>query len=242
MTAADIYRNLIARQTFEYLFKPTNPDPREFPILALKARFLARVRNQGALSYQFIACPDGGPVLEGMVYDENNFIVFPALPLKTPKILRSRGIKIVRAIFSEPKPVEKQAVRDALLDHWASRWEKAADYTTAEFDLQARRVHTVARKQSQDEILTRLTQIMGSSTHAEEALALRVFQELENISLDPSTRKVLTPATTEFLRNIHNWLLPGEPPPDGGSGGDDEDDSQSPWTPYSDVPPEDGEE
>jgi hypothetical protein len=111
--ATEIFRKLIAAELFDEIFLPD--DPQYFPLRALKDTFSRMVRNQGVLSFQFVERRDGKAFVEGQAWNKEDLIFHPVQELKTPKLLRTRGIKVIAAGFSELRPV-KSEVRQRLLD------------------------------------------------------------------------------------------------------------------------------
>jgi hypothetical protein len=61
--------------------------------------------------------------------------------------------------------------------------------------------------------------ILENTEISRDALALRILQALETAASDPETRQLLPGDVLQFLREIHNLLLPGDGfPPRGGGG------------------------
>jgi hypothetical protein len=52
------------------------------------------------------------------------------------------------------------------------------------------------------------SQILNTGKLSQEALTLRIFQELENLATDPGTRQLLPGETLEMLRALRFWFFP----------------------------------
>jgi hypothetical protein len=212
-TGAEIFRNMLIHETYEYLYQPEHE--KEYNLKALKTNFASRVRNQGLLSFQFIGWKNGEPLKARQEYDPNQMITLPVLPLRQPKVLRSRGVKVIYATFTGLKPVNSE-VYDTLMDNWRAGWEKEATITKANYDLQAMRIRMHARAHAQRDMIYKLNNIMRSPKFTEEALALRIFQALETAATEPATRKLLPADTINLLRTMRHWFIPeddGDNPP-----------------------------
>jgi hypothetical protein len=72
------------------------------------------------------------------------------------------------------------------------------------------RIKNHARAEKQREMINALSQIINTSAYPEEALTLRIFQALENIALEPSTRQLVPIDTIQVLNSLRFWLLPEE--------------------------------
>jgi hypothetical protein len=78
----------------------------------------------------------------------------------------------------------------------------------ADLDLEAVRIKNHARANKQREMISALLQIINNSAYPEEALTLHVFQALEDIALEPSTRQLLPLHTIQMLNSLRFWLSP----------------------------------
>ena len=207
--ATEIFRVMLADVYYDELYDPSHPN--KFPLKEFKARFTNKVRNQGVLAYQFLIRKDGSSISAGQEWDENQFIAYPVQELRQPKVLRARGIKLINAGFSELKPVNP-GVRQRFLENWRARWERDAEVTLADHELQAMRIKNQARVQTQREMTRKLTAIFDSTPLSQEALALRVYQALETLATDPATRRLLPADTINLLKSLRSWILPQERP------------------------------
>jgi hypothetical protein len=131
-------------------------------------------------------------------------------------VLRSRGIKVIVAGFSNLEPTSNK-IRDRMMEYWSASWEREATITTASLELDAMRVRNLARAQAQSEMVLALAQILQVEEASQEALAVLVFQALEKAATDSKTQQLLPNETIAMLRTLRNWLLPGtdQPPFDG---------------------------
>jgi hypothetical protein len=207
LVATEIFRNMISQVTYDSLYLPE--EKAKFPLQTdFKPRFARQLRYLGVMSYQFVQRLDGQSPVEGQRIDNRTFRISAVQDLRNPKILRERGIKIIHAGFSELMPDPK--VRQQRLDNWRAGWEREADIIRAKLDLEAMQIKNHARLDSQRAMITNLSRILQSSSYSEEALALRVFQALEDVATDPSTRQLLPSDTVNMLRSLRYWLLPDE--------------------------------
>lgn len=207
--AAGIFRHHLAVNSFDYLSMPE--EPKKFPLGdELRPEFAQAMRNQGILSYQYIERQSNGEKIDidvGQDWEEAQLVFSPVQELHNPKPLRRCGIKVMGAGFSELQPINPD-VRKSLLQNWKARWEKEAEITKAEHNLEATRIRNHARAQTQREMTYTLSNIFKSTPHSQEALVVRVFQALEAAATDPVTRRLLPAETIDLLGNLHQWLLP----------------------------------
>lgn len=205
--ATEVFRNLLSSYYYDELYKPE--DPQVLHLYELREQLSTRMRNLGVLGYCFVQRKDGLPIQPGQLWDEESIALQPNRIFRTPKILRRRGIKVLSAGFSEMKP-DNDLVRKKLFDYWSSRWQQNTELIRADYGLQAVRIRDKARIDAQRDMASLLTRILSEAP--EEALALRVFQALENAAADPVTRQFLPADTVNMLRNLYNLFLPLEPP------------------------------
>jgi hypothetical protein len=191
------------------------------------------VRNQGVLSYQFVVHRDGRPITSGQVWNKEELSIYPEQSLKTSKILRDRGIKVVFATFTELKPGDD--VIASRIEHWSAEWKRDAEINLATNELNAMRIINQARVRARRDMVYTLNDILKSSQYSEEASAVRLYQALETVATNPTTRQFVT---GDMLRALHTWLLPEDS--DGitilrsGASGD-----EGGSLPYSSQPPDD---
>jgi hypothetical protein len=199
--AVDLFRELISRYTYNEL---SNPDT----ITAVRGKLSARMRNSGMLSCRPLFHVSGAPLEEGQRYRAQDLLTVPAsqaLLLKSPKVLRDRGIRVMASGFGDLRVDER--IYKQRLNLWSAGWERETEETTAGLDLESIRARTRARIQAQQEFVQRLVQTFQAQT-TREILALRVLQALETAAADPKTRQLLPEDTITLLSNIHDWLLP----------------------------------
>ncbi len=216
--AVDIFREMLVEQHYDLLYplpvrgnaSAQSTRPEDDPLQNLRNNFRIRVRNQGVLAFQLAEWHIDQPPVAGQVWDENQLVLHPPRTLKTPKLLRTRGIKVILANFTDLEPVD-QEVRRQLVETWRAGWQTDALKTWSEHELQAIRIRNSARAQAQRDMVFTLSQII----HADfppEVLALRVFQALEAIATDPSTQRLLPADTINLLRSFRDWFSPVVPP------------------------------
>jgi hypothetical protein len=208
LVATEIFRNMISQVSYDSLYLPD--DPSRFPLQTdFKPAFARKVRYQGVMSYQFVHRLDGQPPAEGQRLDNRQFRLAPVQPLRASKVLRDRGIKVLHAGISELMPTDAK-IRQQRLDNWRARWQKEADLIKADLDLEAVRIKNHARAEKQREMINNLSLIINTSAYPEEALTLRIFQALEDIAAEPTTRQLLPVDTIQVLKSLRLWLSPGE--------------------------------
>jgi hypothetical protein len=206
LVATEIFRNMISQVPYDSLYLPDYPEG--FPLQTeFKPAFARKVRYQGVISYQFVHRLDGQPPEEGQRLDNRQFRLAPVQDLLATKVLRDRGIKVFHAGFSELMPTDPK-IRMQRLDNWRARWQKETELIKADLDLEAVRIKNHARAEKQREMINNLSLIINTSAYPEEALTLRIFQALEDIALEPSTRQLLPIDTIQVLNNLRLWLLP----------------------------------
>lgn len=219
--AADIFRNLLEKYNFDYLYAVD--DPHHLPWMdELKPEFARRVKYQGMLSYQLLRPASLGQVhssdwnvpldsfplrlQKGEKFNLENLQYSNSYPLTSPKSLRARGIKVITAGFSELKmPVN---IRDNLVARWKARWEREIQVVLARQEREAMQIISSARNRAQRDNAYFLSNLFKEEKHSTEALALLIFQSLELAATDIKTQKDLPPREIlGMLQNLHNWLL-----------------------------------
>ena len=203
--AAQTFRDLVAKEQYDYLYEPK--DAHKFNMPKLKGNFSFRMRNQGVLSFRFIDHINGAPLKPGSEWDNSELIRYEPRELKSPKVLRARGIKVIAAGFPDLFPVSPK-IPEQLLETWRAPWISKAIDIRGQHQLQAVRVINQARAQAQRDMAHTLARILQSS-HSEEALAMRVFQALESTAVDADTRQFLPRDTMFMLQSFKQWFLPG---------------------------------
>lgn len=211
--AAGVFRNLIAQEVYDHLYEPNDQDPKNLPLKNLKKEFLLAIRNLGVLAYQFVERKDGQPLKNKQEVAEDDLIYFPVQELRTPKVLRARGIKVNFAGFSELKPILQDKITGQRVDTWSSYWQKTATLTQAEYDYQVKGLLSKARAMAQEEMLLSIAKLFENTMYTREALALHIYQALESAASDPTTRRLLPQETIQMLHLIHSWFNPGEEEP-----------------------------
>jgi regulator of protease activity HflC (stomatin/prohibitin superfamily) len=218
---ADIFRNLLQKYNFDYLYSAD--DPTHLPWKdALKPEFARRVKYQGVLSYQLIRpaglgrlqsndwnlALDGAPLRlqKDQKVNLEELELSNSYPLTCQKSLRDRGIKVIAAGFSELKmPVN---IRDNLVERWKARWEREIQVVLARQEREAMQIISSARNRAQRDNAYFLSSLFKEEKHSTEALALLIFQSLELAATDIKSQKDLPPREIlAMLQNLHNWLL-----------------------------------
>lgn len=204
--AVETFQRLIAGYTYDSLYAQGDED--DFPLLnVVKPRFAVEMRNQSVLSFQFLRPHPGQPLQPEEIVNRAKFRIYPVEELRGPKVLRQRGIKILHASFSELRPVNP-GIQQQRLEQWQTHWQKEADQVKADHDLEVMRIRNRARADTQREMILKLSRIFEKNPRSEEALALHLFQVLENAANDPNTRQLLPRDTIDMLSSLHRWLQP----------------------------------
>ena len=104
-------------------------------------------------------------------------------------------------------------MRDTLVDHWSAGWQRDAQLTASEYELEAMRVRAKIKAEAQRDMIFALSEVFNMPDLSREALIWRIFQALETVADDPTTRSLLPTETLNFLWDLRQYLLP--PPPTG---------------------------
>jgi hypothetical protein len=171
----------------------------------LKQQFSYKIRNLGILAYRYIELKDSRDFEENNDYHINQINAYRPRELETPKSLRVRGIKVKFAGFSELYPVSQQ-IADQKVDYWKAHWEADALKKRAPLSLDASRIRNEGRKLGQQELVMKLAKVFQAGAENRQALALRLFQTLEDASVNPATRLLLPDATISLMSQVSIWL------------------------------------
>lgn len=208
--AAREYRDALATQKYDYLYEESGAS--KLNLQVLKTNFHKTVRNLGVLAFQYVEQADGGYLQEKDSLPPEQVIRASVKALETPKVLRRRGVKVIRAGFPDLNPASPE-LRRYQLDHWRARWQREESDIRTSAELQASRVISRARAQAQREMAYTLARILESN-RSQEALAMRVFQALEQAATDPGTQQFLPRDTILMMRSFKRWFLPEGDEPD----------------------------
>ena len=181
-------------------------------LLEFKDRVNAAVRNQGLMTYSVVQHRSGQPLQVGESYVRADLVSTPVRSFTTPKVLRERGIMIVRSAFATVTPL-KEGIYKQRLENWQVLLQRDINMVTARRELEVRNIYSRARSQAQQELSCALQEILKDRQYSEEAMALLVFQALEEFASNPDTRQRLPGEVITLLRNVHDRILP----PDAGS-------------------------
>jgi hypothetical protein len=204
--AVEAYHDMVAIENYDSLYLPE--DPVTFPFRdEFRPRFAKRVRNLGVLGYQLVLARDGQPLEKGYPWEDGFITFYPSQTLRSSKILRDRGIRVIAAGFAELRP-SNPAVLQQRLDHWRARWQKESNLTMAEFDYKEMKIRSHARAQAQQDMVQALSNLLKSQDLTREAVAIRLFQAMEAFAKEPQTEKLLPKETLNALWSLHEWLLP----------------------------------
>lgn len=203
--AAQTFRDMVSREQYDYLYQPK--DPNKFNIPILKGNFSREVRNQGVLAFRFVDHIDGLPLKPGDELEPEQLLYYKNRELKNPKVLRARGIKVIASGFPDLFPVS-EGVPSHQLDHWSAPWQRVSKEIRSQHELQAIRVINQERAKAQKEMAYNLANILQTSP-SDEALAMRVFQALEETASGEEIRQFLPGDVTYLLQSFKEWFTKG---------------------------------
>lgn len=199
--------------------KPITPYKESDFLKTIKADLNFQMRCQGLISYKLVKLITydeirsvsnidwkSSGLTEGGSYDASQIYMSEPKPLTGTKVLRERGVKVVTAGFTQiisPPEIHRQMV-----ETWKARSEREISITLAKHERDAMQVINNARTQTQRENAYHLSNLFKEQKHSKEALALFLFQALENIATDPKSHKDLPPKEVlAMVQNLHRWLL-----------------------------------
>jgi|GEM_PF-2003248 len=174
----------------------------------LKEVFSRKMKLKGEILFQFIENQDHVPFHRDEIFNAEEIIKHPVVRLNHPNLnsLRSVGVVIKAASFSNLQP-SSEDIKKRLVANWKARWEKEIEFIDAQHELETVRIKNHNRAQIQQEMTHLLSSIFQSS-HTDEALALRVFQALEQAAVNSGPENEITPReVVDMLDSLHRWLL-----------------------------------
>lgn len=204
--AAEIFRNMISTASYDALYglEPGSP----YALLnEFKPSFGRRMRLLGVASYQFVYPVSGACPAVGQRVGKSDFYIAAPQELRTSKVLRDAGIKVIASSFSELTPTDSK-IKEQRLDIWRARWQREANLITAESERDIELIRSQARAEKQREVIANLMQITKDTSFSEEALLLRLFQTMEDMITDSSNQKLISQDTLRFLQTMGATLLP----------------------------------
>jgi hypothetical protein len=205
---AELFRKMLAQYEYDQLFRPEEEEM--YPLIGFEHIFRMRMQHQGILAFQYVARKDGYAFELGQEWVDSEISHYPVQELQARRVLRSRGIKVITAGFTELEPTRREVQAHYLFDYWRAPWERKALDIKSDHELQAMRLKNQARAQAQRNLAYTLAGILESREYAKESSAIQVYQALEAMAADPSTRRLLPEDTIRLLQNLGSLLLPGE--------------------------------
>jgi hypothetical protein len=205
--AVSVLLDELSRVSYDQLYSLDRPEPDCYLYDRFKPEFKRKVLNLGVLSYQFVQRKDGRIPLVGSLFNPDEYLFQDVTELHNSKPLRDRGIKVIEVGLSDFKPTDS-TIPDQRFDNWRSQWQKKADLTNAEYDLEIMRKMNHARAKAQREIIFNLSQIFKLPSYTQDAMAIRIFQALESAAANPATNRLLPRDTMDMLRNFQRILFP----------------------------------
>jgi hypothetical protein len=209
--ACDFYREIFTSVNFDEIYNFTLKNRTSpFQLQRFRRRLMVRMRGCGMLSYQFVFHKDGAKFEAGRVYHCNTLSVSDVLPLRNPKVLRDRGIKVIHSSFGDPSPVSELVIRQRL-EAWRATWDRDLEVRMAESDLRSMKLRSHAHAQALRDLAYSLTKIVEDRPYSDEAAAIRILQALEAAATDAKTRQLLPGNTMDMLKYIGTLLPPKDP-------------------------------
>ncbi|MCD4671142.1 MAG: hypothetical protein K8R77_00630 [Anaerolineaceae bacterium] len=199
----DAFKEMASQFNFDEMSNPIG----KTCLMDFKQRVNTAVRNLGVLTYSVVVHQSGEPLKKGNSYDPAELLSSPVRDFTTPKVLRERGIMNIYSAFTAVTPCP-DAIYQQRLDNWQARLQRDIDMVTARRELEVRNIYSRARSQAQQELSTALNDILKDRQYSEEAMALLVFQALEEYACNPETRQRLPNEVITLLRNLHDRILP----------------------------------
>jgi hypothetical protein len=200
----DAFKEMASQFNFDELSNPKGSSR----VAEFKERVNAAVRNLGILTYSVVLHKSGEPLKEGTTYDPAELRSTLVREFTTPKVLRERGIMTIYAAFTNIRPAMEDMIYGQRLQNWNARWQRDIDLVIAKRELEVRNIYSRARSQAQQELACALNEILKDRKYSEEAMALLVFQALEEYAHNPETRQRLPNEVITLLRNVHDRILP----------------------------------
>jgi hypothetical protein len=215
--ATDLFRKELLTIPYEDLFGGTKSVktglsyvPQQNADVQKKMRdsFGKKMKLKGMVLFQYFERKDRESFQVGETLPINQVIKYSPITLQHHNFnsLRSLGVVIKSAGISNIQPVSL-SIKKRMLENWKARWDKEVEFINAEHELEAMRIQNRTRAQIQQE-MTHLLSSIFQSAHTDEALALRVFQALEAVAVNPKDKNEMTPREIiDMLDSLHRWLL-----------------------------------
>lgn len=198
--AIDLFREFIASIPYQAIYIPHRPITHS--LSALKSQFSKRMRNQGVLAFQFVQRKDNHPIRVGDEWEVSELIFYPLQQLHSAKFLRSKGIKILNATFSELRPAD-ETIERRLFDQWRLAIEKQPP-PNSESEL----APSPQIKPSAEgfQMATRLTEALNSTAGSDQTNLTQFLAILEAELNNPQVRKGLSAETLQRFQQLRNQL------------------------------------
>lgn len=204
--AVNIFREILSLEYYDNLFNPM--DPQSYPIAALRTKLRNRMVNQGILAFRYIEPKDGSLLKVDQTWRESQIEKYPVQELKSRKVLRSRGIKVITSSFTELNPSSDDVLGRYMFEYWRAPRQREASITKAEYELEAMRLKTQARSLAQSEMALALLNILQDRENTDEALTMRLFQALDTVAANPVTRTLLPRDTIYLMSTLRAMFFP----------------------------------
>lgn len=216
--AAGFYRDILSQVNYDQLYNIREEGV--FPLPTFRNMLNYRMRNNGILAFRLIQLANGGRnitgegLVRGRIYSPEQLLVSQVRRLQNPKPLRDRGIRVIASRFSDLFPVNEEVYRQRL-DAWRASWDSDLHRQLAGSEYDAIRAAGRARVKAQQDLWQSLAMLFEQEDFAEEALALRVLQALDQAAADPQTRALLPANIMDAMRYVNSLLLPNNRPSGG---------------------------
>jgi hypothetical protein len=205
LEATRIFRDLVARWYLDDLFLPE--DPVNLPLnTRLRPELSQSLRSLGHIVYQMVRFRDPNrSIKKGDRLSDMDCVAGKEKALENSKLLRDRGIEIIATNFTELTP--DQPIRAQRLDNWRSQWQRDDLIKEADLDLEIIRVRNRARVQAQREMIYTLDQILAQGALSKEAMAINIFQALDQAAIGPANRRLLPRDAIILLNQLRRTVL-----------------------------------
>jgi hypothetical protein len=211
--ASGFYREILSQINYDALYNIREED--NFPLPGHRNKLSFRMRNNGILAFRIIRfCMEGKTgdcegLVRGRRYAPTEVEVSQVRRLQNPKALRDRGIRVFASKFGDLIPVNEEVYRQRL-DAWRATWDSDLTKQLASSDREAIQASGRARVEAQQDLWRSLSMLFEQEEFANEALALRIMQALDQAAADPRTRALLPGNVIDMLRYTNTLLLPND--------------------------------
>jgi regulator of protease activity HflC (stomatin/prohibitin superfamily) len=204
--AIDFFREIIGQVNFDDLYN--TDDPAAFPMEIYKHQQKMVMRFNGLISYRVVYFANGRSLGSGAEFGMDEIQVSTVQPLRNPKVLRERGIKVISSQFGDIRAPDR--VFQQRLEAWRARWLRDTEIVRGRYEQEAMSIRSAAQAEAQRDLYSTFARLYQDNVLNQEAIVIRVFQALERAASDPGTRNQLTPGTVQMMQALGRLILPRE--------------------------------